>query len=434
MEQYTCATCKKSFKQKGHMQSHLNRKRPCKASVVPPKTVQTVLDYTQKTRPELLALCKEKGLNKLSCKKKGELVALLMTNRVVAVEKKSVQRLNYIGSKFQLLDWLTETILAKTGWCGFAGRRVADLFSGTGIVAHHFRLLGASVLANDAELYSSVITHAFVQSSYNERCRAVLELLQNELNAKKHNGVVGYVSRHYSPFEGCERMFFTIENASRIDYVRKRIEELGLDENDKAFVLASLLISADAVSNVPAVYGCFLKNFKAKALKEMHLVPVHTRIGAGVAGSCVYNSDVLGLSATEADMVYLDPPYNERQYSKNYFPLNIIAKSPTALESEPVLKGKTGIPVDCFLSPFCRKGEVEEAFDTLFKSLKAQWIFLSYNSEGLIGKERMLELMGRFGTATVVERDYKRFKSFEYNKDAAIKEYLFCCERPIACA
>jgi adenine-specific DNA-methyltransferase len=430
MEQYICATCKKGFKQKGHMQSHLNRKRPCKASAVPQQMVQTVLDYTKKTRPELLAICKEKGHKGLSGLKKGELVTLLMTNRVVAVEK-SVQRLNYIGSKFQLIDWLTETILAKTGWSGFAGRRIADLFSGTGIVAHHFRLLGACVLANDAELYSSIITHAFVQSCYNERCRSVIDSLQKELDEKKHNGFVGYISRNYSPVEGCERMFFTPENASRIDYVRKRIEELGLNANDRAFVLASLLISADAISNVPAVYGCFLKNFKAKALKEMQLVPIHTRIGASVGGSRTYNSDVLSLNDIEADLVYLDPPYNERQYSKNYFPLNIIAKSP---ESESILKGKTGIPSDCFLSPFCRKGEVEAAFSTLFKSLKAQWIFLSYNSESLIGKERMLEIMGQFGTAGVIERDYKRFKSFEYNKNVEIKEYLFYCKKPIACA
>jgi adenine-specific DNA-methyltransferase len=72
---------------------------------------------------------------------------------------------------------------------------------------------------------------------------------------------------------------------------------------------------------------------------------------------------------------------------------------------------------------------VEEAFATLFKSLKASWVFLSYNSESLVGKERMLELLGQFGTVSVVERDYKRFKSFEYNKDVAIKEYLYCLKK-----
>jgi adenine-specific DNA-methyltransferase len=125
-------------------------------------------------------------------------------------------------------------------------------------------------------------------------------------------------------------------------------------------------------------------------------------------------------------MVYLDPPYNERQYSKNYFPLNVIAKNET---EELVLKGKTGIPSDCFISSFCKKAEVEKSFDLLFSQLKTKWIFLSYNSESIISKEKMLEIMNLYGNASVIEKEYKRFKSFEYNKDIDIKEYLFCLNK-----
>ena len=133
-----------------------------------------------------------------------------------------------------------------------------------------------------------------------------------------------------------------------------------------------------------------------------------------------------------SDIVYLDPPYNERQYSKNYFPLNIIAKNPEELMSDKMkpLKGKTGIPADCFLSPFCKKGApVETAFDTLFRELKTKWIFLSYSSESIVSKDRMIELMEKYGEVSVVERDYKRFKSFEYNEDKSIQEYLFCLKK-----
>ena len=94
------------------------------------------------------------------------------------------------------------------------------------------------------------------------------------------------------------------------------------------------------------------------------------------------------------------------------------------------LKGKTGIPGDCFISPFCKKGEtVEKAFDLLFSKLKTKWVFLSYNSESIVSKEKMLDIMKKYGTASVIERDYKRFKSFEYNKDVDIKEYLFCLHK-----
>ena len=110
----------------------------------------------------------------------------------------------------------------------------------------------------------------------------------------------------------------------------------------------------------------------------------------------------------------------------NYFPLNIIAKTPIQLTTENQLKGKTGIPSDCFISPFCKKGEVANSFDTLFRELNTEWVFLSYNSESLLSKEKILEIMAKYGVASVIERDYKRFKSFEYNNDVEIKEYLFC--------
>jgi adenine-specific DNA-methyltransferase len=197
-------------------------------------------------------------------------------------------------------------------------------------------------------------------------------------------------------------------------------------------MVASLLMSADAVSNVPAVYGCYLKNFKAKALKNMELKAVHKCAKISRDESVAYNLDVLdddligSVNRFGANIVYLDPPYNERQYSKNYFPLNMIAMTPTEQQLEAALKGKTGIPQSCFMSAFCKKGEVESAFTKLFEGLKVEYIFVSYNSESLLSKEKMMEIMGKYGSVTVIERDYKRFKSFEYNEDVAIKEYLFC--------
>jgi adenine-specific DNA-methyltransferase len=345
-----------------------------------------------------------------------------------------IKRLNYIGSKFQLLEWLDSSIKEKTGLKSFENKTIGDLFGGTGVVSYHFRKNNAIVVSNDAELYSSIITQAFTTSIYTDKCKNVLEMLQKEVEDKKYNETVGFVTKNYSPYELCGRMFFTVENAKCIDYIRQRIEEVKADISDEEykFTLASLIISADAVSNVPAVYGCFLKNFKAKALKHITLKPIHTIKMPAKNGSKSFNSNVVSkefLSSFECDIVYLDPPYNERQYSKNYFPLNIIAKTPERLLSEDALKGVTGIPTDCFISSFCKKGEVEKAFDVLFSELKTKWIFLSYNSESLVSKERMLEIMNKYGTSSVIERDYKRFKSFDYNKDVSIKEYLFCLQK-----
>ena len=350
-----------------------------------------------------------------------------------------IHRLNYIGSKFLLLDWITSSMKEKTGWESFVDKTIGDMFSGTGIVSYNFRNHRAKVISNDAELYSSIITHAFTRSLYTDVCKKIIEELQKDVEDNMHCDTVGFITTHYSPHNTNERKFFTVENAKRIDYMRDRLEVIkhththSLTDDEYKFILASILLSADAVSNVPAVYGCFLKSFKAKAVKNLLLQPIHNNTTAVVVGSTTYNYDVLNkdfISSFETDIVYLDPPYNARQYSKNYFPLNMIAKSPETLLSELPLKGKTGIPTDCFLSSFCKKGGVAEtAFETLFKDLNTKWIFLSYNSEGIVSKERMLDIMKRYGDTSVIERDYKRFKSYEYNKDVEIKEYLFCLEK-----
>jgi len=336
------------------------------------------------------------------------------------------KRLNYIGSKFQLLDWLHDSILAKTGWTDFRGKTVADLFAGTGIVSAFFRSKKARVISNDAELYSAVITEAFTSGRYTETVKEGIAKLNGELGAKMHEEFRGPIARIYSPADGGERMFFTSDNARRIDYLRARIEETqGISASEKNFLLASLLLSADAVSNVPAVYGCYLKNFKAKANKPLLLTPIHTDGFPAVAGSRTTRANVIGLPV-EADAVYLDPPYNERQYSKNYFPLNSIALKPEEAEAIPV-KGKTGIPEGCFLSPFCRREpEVLAAFREVLKGLRAEWVFLSYNSEATVSREALTKMLEEFGEVSVLEKDYKRFKSFEYNEKGCVVELLFC--------
>lgn len=333
----------------------------------------------------------------------------------------NTRRLNYIGSKYKLLDWLTENIKCFTGLSDFKDVSVYDVFAGTGIVSLHFRLLGASVRSNDAELYSYYITSAMTRSVYTKKCQQVIKSLNEELDDDKHlQSRTGLVTKHYSG----ERKFFTDDNARRIDYVRSRLDDIRsrLNDDEFNFLLATLIVSSDSVSNVPAVYGCFLKEFKKKALVPMVLKPIHT-ITENSSDSLTFNQDALKLDI-KADIVYLDPPYNQRQYSKNYFPLNIIAKEPG---SEVTLKGKTGIPTDCFVSDFCKKS-AEDAFEQLIKNVKARWLFVSYNNESIVSKERMVEILSQFGKVELIERDYKRFKSFEYNKDQSVVEYLFCVE------
>lgn len=324
-------------------------------------------------------------------------------------------RLNYIGCKYQLLEWIQSCMLQQTGWSSLRGKKIGDLFAGTGTVSYYFREQGAIPISNDAELYSSILCEAVAQCSYTPECKEWIQRLNGD------GKEVGLITKYYSPYEHCERMYWTVENAQRIDWIRSQIQVIQ-ERNVRIFLLASLLWSADAVSNVPAVYGCYLKSFKKQSLKPIVLTPIHTLTCDVHPETRVFQQDALTLEIT-ADAVYLDPPYNERQYSKNYFPLNVLALPPGSTID---LHGKTGIPSDCFVSPFCKKRDVENAFRQLLKNLHTEWIFLSYNSESLLSKEQMIRLLEEFGVVSVIEKDQKRFKSFSYNQNKSIQEYLFC--------
>ena len=92
----------------------------------------------------------------------------------------------------------------------------------------------------------------------------------------------------------------------------------------------------------------------------------------------VYNKDIADLiSSTSHEVVYLDPPYNHRQYSGNYHILETIAKY-----DSPRIKGKTGMR-DCSTqkSLYCSRDKVKEAYRDLITKIDAKYIFLSYNNE-----------------------------------------------------
>lgn len=342
------------------------------------------------------------------------------------------KHLNYIGSKHTLLDWLHTTILQTTGFPSFQGKTVADLFAGTGVVSFHFRSQGANVLSNDIEPCSYIVTKAMTECVYTAKLKQILDQFNEELQANLYKETVGFMTKHYSPYDGCERKFFTVDSAKRMDYIRKRILEVDCTEEERVFLLASLLVSADTVANCASVYGAYLKEFKKAAEKPLLLQPIHQCSSPSL--SKTVTSDVLNtdfLDSIQADIAYLDPPYNERQYSKNYFPLSVLTFTPSEQETQ-ILSGKTGIPALCFTSPFCSKRTVKESFEQLIEHIKTKWIFISYNSESLLDKETMITLLKAKGTVTVVERPYKRFKSHSkegQEEKKEIKEYLFCLQR-----
>ncbi len=340
--------------------------------------------------------------------------------------------MNYIGSKYSIIGFLEksiETTLEKSGEKRKPSEMIfADLFAGTGVVSGSFKEKGYSIIANDIQYYSYVITKHMIENNGNldrERC----EKLIAELDALE--GVEGFIYKNYS-FEGTEgqehrRMYFTDYNAKKCDAIRIAIEEKHIqgeiNDNEYFFLLGSLINSIDKYANTASVYGAFLKQIKRSALKEMKLAPLP--IMHGQVECKVYNEDISELiKRVSGDILYLDPPYNTRQYCSNYHLLETIARY-----DNPVIKGKTGLrDYREQKSVFCERGKVEKAFADLIKNADFKYIFLSYNNEGLMSFDTIERIMKKYGKYRVYMQQHHRFKADnarEAKADSTI-EYLHC--------
>lgn len=327
--------------------------------------------------------------------------------------------LNYIGSKHTLCPLLTKIINEEIP--KLSDKSFLDMFSGTGSIAFKFQDITNNCYANDIEYYSFVINNALIKCQYSIKLQTILD----ECNCLE--GVEGLIYKNYSENDSCDRMFFTAENAKKCDAIRIYIEELKNNEtiiiDEYYFLLASLIVSMDKVANTSCVYGAFLKQYKKSSLKPLTVVPIHTKTNVKTEKNMVYNLSAEELSKLDTfyDVVYMDPPYNHRQYSANYCPLNYIA----FYDSEIKLNGKTGIIDGYNKSNFCSKIKVKDSFKTILDNLKCNYIFISYNNEGLLSCDELKELLSSYGELKLYKIPYKKFKAQKSVTGDTVFEYLW---------
>jgi adenine-specific DNA-methyltransferase len=329
--------------------------------------------------------------------------------------------MNYIGSKYSLLDFLKTTIDDVTGYKESDHFIFGDLFAGTGIVGQTYKTKGCTVISNDIQYYSYVLNKHYIEN-VPELDTSLLERL-NSLTP-----VEGFIYKNYCEGSGSGRNYFTNENGMKCDAIRIELERLHttnqINDNIYFYYLASLINSIDKYANTASVYGAFLKHIKKSAQKEfqLELLPVIS----GNAGK-VYNEDINSLIKNiRGDVLYLDPPYNSRQYCSNYHVLETIARY-----DNPELSGVTGLrDSSAQKSKFCSKRTVADTFDDLIKNAQFKYIFLSYNNEGLMNLDTIKEIMSRYGKYSFYTKEYKRFKADkDENRNIAANsttEYLHC--------
>lgn len=329
--------------------------------------------------------------------------------------------IEYLGNKRQLEQFLLDGINRHTETdC----HTFLDAFCGSGSVSALLKKAGYSVAANDFMCFAAHMTAAILLNDDSPEFDGLVR--EGIIKASDHPyeqvlaylnalpGKAGFITKNYSPVSGnycdVERMYFSVENAQRIDAVREKIEEwdLCLQEKEKSLLLADLVEAVSSVSNIAGTYGCYMKHWKKKALSPLTLKKSSFIKGKEGASYSVSNKPVNEMIDTDAyDIVYADPPYTKRQYSAYYHLLETIV-----LWDEPVLEGSTGLrDWKQKSSDFCYKRKAPAALRYLVEHARCRFFVLSYSDEGQIPHEEILKILSDRGSVQTEELTYKRYKS-----------------------
>jgi len=332
--------------------------------------------------------------------------------------------MRYIGNKVTLLDFIDLNILEPDKYDNFI-----DCFAGTGCVGEHFKNKYTII---SCDLLNSSYIQFYCKVSLNKIPTfdnlGGIEKVIDTLN--RLNGIESFIFNEYGENGKSNRLYFSEKNSKKIDSIIVYIEDTYNSKEinyDEYIYLKYLLIEAcSKVSNITGVYGSYLKKLYSNSINPICIKPIDINHSDKEHSSLLGDTyDHIQEKTDKKTIIYLDPPYNSRQYGSNYHLLNTIS-----LGKIPIIKkvkgadSVTGLPENLPLSNWCSKIKV---YNELEKYLKLDYgqLMLSYNNEGIMTKTEIIELFNTYGTTKVVEKQYKKFKSNKNNNDNYVIEYLF---------
>lgn len=320
--------------------------------------------------------------------------------------------MRYIGSKTKVLDFIIDTI-SQTGISISKDTVIADLFSGTVCVGEKFKSLGAKVITNDYMNFSYALQVAKIKfnscpNGYHEKLEFLNGINENcELN--------GFFARNYTAECEYHRNYFSKNNASKIDAIctqlKKWLVQGDISDNMYWLLCASLVDAITKVSNVSGTYGSFLKIDDPRKYKNLILEPFEF-FDNNQSNECYCEDIRTIIGKISGDILYLDPPYNSRQYAPYYHILET-----AVLYDNPDIYGKTGRrPYQDKLSPFCKKDEALEALIDIIIRANFKNIYISYSTDGIISVEDIMQSLNKLCRHNINKYDifykpYKRYKS-----------------------
>ncbi len=355
------------------------------------------------------------------------------------------QIITYIGNKRALLDFIGKAVEVVKDELNKEKIVTADLFSGSGIVARYLKQFSSELYVNDLEDYAYTINKCYLSNrdEINEKeLNKWFKYLKDNLSDEKLTS--GFISELYSPkddknIKKGERVFYTTRNANYIDTERQLLDNV--PEPYHTLLLAPLLYEASNRTNTSGVFKGFYKNsetnigqFGGNGKNALHRILSDIEVKKPVLSnfnciSHVYKEDTLLLSETlpKMDLVYLDPPYNQHPYGSNYFMLNLINnyKKPDAISEV------SGIPKKWNKSDFNKKSTALSTMEKICSNLNAEYILISFNSEGFISFEDMVKMLSKYGSVRVYDQKYSTFKASRNlrNRSLYVNEYLFLLKK-----
>lgn len=373
------------------------------------------------------------------------------------------QLITYIGNKRSLLPFIKQGVEIVQKELNKEFLHCFDVFSGSGIVSRFLKSYASSITTNDLETYAKIISSCYLSNkssiNFDELEKIHSELVKSTTNeistCELNNSCPGFVSELYAPkdednVQFGERCFYTPYNAKYIDIIRQKITDEVPTELQKFFI-APLLSEVSVHANTAGIFKGFYKNSRTgkgqfggngknaleriKGKIELPL-PIFSNFECPsyifqedantlILDEMLYNH----LPEKEFDLAYIDPPYNQHPYGSNYFMLNLIANYQRP-DCEKISR-VSGIPKDWNRSSFNRKRDAAESFTNLVSSLRAKYLMVSFNSEGYISKNEMINILEKVGTVTVLDISYNAFKGSRNlkNRDIYVSEYLFIVKK-----
>ena len=299
--------------------------------------------------------------------------------------------IKYIGSKRVLVPHIVRAVSAfpESG-------RVLDLFSGTSRVGRGLKETGRYVIANDHLAYASTLARCYVQADadrWGDQARQLVTEL-SQVEAKS-----GYFTKAFCE----EARYFQPKNGARVDAIREEIARRNLPAELEAIALVSLMEAADRVDSTTGVQMAYLKQWAARASNDLELRLPAILPGPGEA---LHLDAVDAASRVEADIAYIDPPYNQHSYMGNYHVWESLVRW-----DKPETYGIANKRVQCrdYKSDFNSKRRIRQGLQAVFEAIRCRHLLVSFNNEGHIDREEMTALLSERGHVGVVAIDFKRY-------------------------